>query len=37
MDELTEELRLRLAAHVLDASQRLNLPLPADDQAEGAA
>lgn len=37
MTDLTEELRVRLAAHVLDASQRLDLPLPADDQTEGSA
>ncbi len=37
MTDLTEELRLRLAAHVLDASERLNLPLPADDHLEGSS
>ena len=36
MTDLTEELRGRLAAHVLDASSRLNLPLPADDHLEGS-
>jgi 1-acyl-sn-glycerol-3-phosphate acyltransferase len=37
MTVLTEELRERLAAHILDASKRLDMPLPADDQAEGSA
>ncbi len=37
MTDLTEELRVRLSAHVLDASQRLGLPLPTDDQIEGSA
>lgn len=37
METLTEELRQRLSAHVLDASARLDLPLPEDDQTEGAA
>ena len=37
MTVLTEELRERLSAHILDASERLNMPLPADDQTEGAA
>jgi 1-acyl-sn-glycerol-3-phosphate acyltransferase len=37
MDVLTEELRQRLSAHVLDASERLGLPLPEDDQTEGSA
>jgi 1-acyl-sn-glycerol-3-phosphate acyltransferase len=37
MDALTEALRQRLSAHVLDASERLGLPLPEDDQTEGSA
>jgi 1-acyl-sn-glycerol-3-phosphate acyltransferase len=37
MTDLTEELRVRLAAHVLDASERLHLPLPADGQIEGSS
>jgi 1-acyl-sn-glycerol-3-phosphate acyltransferase len=37
MTVLTEELRERLSAHIQDASARLGLPLPADDQVEGAA
>jgi 1-acyl-sn-glycerol-3-phosphate acyltransferase len=37
MTVLTEELRERLSVHILDASERLNMPLPADDQTEGAA
>lgn len=37
MEVLTEELRVQLSAHVLDASRRLDLPLPTDDQTEGAA
>jgi 1-acyl-sn-glycerol-3-phosphate acyltransferase len=36
MAELTEDLRQRLSSHVLDASERLGLPLPADDQTERA-
>jgi 1-acyl-sn-glycerol-3-phosphate acyltransferase len=36
MAALTEDLRLRLSAHVLDASERLGLPLPTDDQVEGS-
>lgn len=36
MAELTEELRQQLSAHVHDASARLDLPLPTDDQMEGA-
>lgn len=34
--DLTEDLRQRLSAHVLDASARLDLPLPTDDRVEGA-
>jgi 1-acyl-sn-glycerol-3-phosphate acyltransferase len=34
MTQLTEDLRVRLSAHVLDASERLGLPLPTDDQVE---
>jgi hypothetical protein len=34
MTQLTEDLRMRLSAHVLDASERLGLPLPTDDQVE---
>jgi 1-acyl-sn-glycerol-3-phosphate acyltransferase len=37
MTVLTEQLRERLSAHILDASERLRMPLPADDQTEGAA
>ena len=37
MTVLTEELRERLSAHILDASKRLDMPLPADDQSEGSA
>jgi 1-acyl-sn-glycerol-3-phosphate acyltransferase len=37
MDVLTEDLRVRLSGHVLDASRRLDLPLPEDDQTEGSA
>jgi 1-acyl-sn-glycerol-3-phosphate acyltransferase len=36
MNVLTEDLRERLSAHILDASERLNMPLPADDQSEGS-
>jgi 1-acyl-sn-glycerol-3-phosphate acyltransferase len=36
MADLTEDLRKHLSAHVLDASERLDLPLPSDDQVETA-
>jgi 1-acyl-sn-glycerol-3-phosphate acyltransferase len=37
MTLLTEDLRERLSTHIQDASQRLDMPLPADDQTEGSA
>jgi hypothetical protein len=37
MTVLTEDLRERLSAHIQDASERLNMPLPTDDQVEGSA
>jgi 1-acyl-sn-glycerol-3-phosphate acyltransferase len=37
MTALTEDLRVRLSAHINDASERFGLPLPMDDQLEGSA
>jgi hypothetical protein len=34
--DLTEDLRRWLSAHVLEASRRLDLPLPADDREESS-
>jgi 1-acyl-sn-glycerol-3-phosphate acyltransferase len=37
MTMITEDLRERLSAHIQDASTKLNMPLPLDDQLEGPA